>query len=152
LKIREVIMSSQIPDVQLDELALRLSDGTTINLSEIKEISSPEVFLGPPSHPIIMKITSLLEQGYGVVYVLYVTSLGSASKVIPTVDRSSASALAKKLNEAVSAAKKKNVISERVVVGECVKCQRQLRVKAHAVRSQMTLTCKCGYENKLKTD
>ena len=144
-------MSSQIPDVQLDELALRLSDGTTINLSDIREVSSPEVFSGSPTHPIIMKITSLLEKGYGVVYVLYVTGMGPASKIIPTVDRSSASALAKKLQEAARAAIKRNIVSEKVVVGECTKCQRQLRVKAHAVRPQMTLTCKCGYENKLKT-
>ena len=35
----------------------------------------------------------------------------------------------------------------RVVVGQCESCGRPLRVKAHAVRDGMHLTCKCGHAN-----
>jgi len=35
----------------------------------------------------------------------------------------------------------------RIVIGECETCHRPLRVKAHAVKSTMRLTCKCGHAN-----
>jgi hypothetical protein len=37
--------------------------------------------------------------------------------------------------------------SERVVVGRCEACQRELRVKSSALSLEMRLTCKCGHVN-----
>ena len=144
-------MGSRLPEIHIDESVVRFSDGPAINLADIKEVRAPNVVVGIPNHPITTTIASYVGQGYGVVYILYVTSQGPASKVIPTVDLAAASALAKRLQEAIAVAKKMKTTSKRVVVGECVHCHRQLRVRAHAVRPQMTLTCKCGQKNKLNT-
>ena len=40
--------------------------------------------------------------------------------------------------------------SNRIVVGECEVCHKPIRVKAHAVRTEMRLTCKCGHVNTIK--
>lgn len=37
--------------------------------------------------------------------------------------------------------------TQRVTVGTCTACGRDLRIKAHAVRPTLHLTCKCGAKN-----
>jgi hypothetical protein len=37
--------------------------------------------------------------------------------------------------------------TQRVTVGRCTACGRDLRIKAHAVRPTLHLTCKCGAKN-----
>ena len=38
---------------------------------------------------------------------------------------------------------------EKIVVGNCTACGRELRVKTSGVRSHMWLTCKCGHKNEI---
>ena len=56
-------MSSQVPEVEVDESAVRFSDGLVISLSDIKEVKAPKVVLGAPNHPLTIAIASYLEQG-----------------------------------------------------------------------------------------
>ena len=46
---------------------------------------------------------------------------------------------------------KKEASQGRVTVGKCSSCGRDLRVKAHAVRPTLHLTCKCGAKNLVTT-
>jgi hypothetical protein len=139
--------NTQAGTMRLSETSLEYADGIVIPLADIKEVSAPEVFIGHPNHPLTRAIQSELSAGHGVVYLVYVTKDGAATKVIPTVDRSAAVALAQQIKDAKAAANKQT--SDRVIVGECEQCHRPLRVKSHAVRAEMVLTCKCGQQNRV---
>lgn len=135
--------------IEIDESSLRFSDGFVINLLDIKDVRSAGTIIGAPSHPLMVSMASEIGKGNGVVYILYVTQQGPATQLISTIDPPSALSLAQRIQEAVAIARKKATTSERITVGECVHCHRPLRVKAHAVRPRMILTCKCGKQNKL---
>jgi hypothetical protein len=135
--------------IEINESSLRFDDGLVINLVDIKDVRSAGTVIGHPNHPLMVSIASELGKGHGVVYVLYVTRQGPATQLISTADPPSALSLAQRIQEAVAIARKEATSSERVTVGECAQCHRPIRVKAHAVRPQMILTCKCGHQNKL---
>jgi hypothetical protein len=138
--------------IEINESSLRLDDGQVINLSSIKEVKPADNIIGNPSHPLMISITNELGKGNGVVYLLYITPHGPETMLITTSDPSSAVVLAMQIKEAIEIAKKAGASIDRVTVGECTNCHRPLRVKANAVRSQMVLTCKCGYKNQIHTN
>ncbi len=141
--------NTQVGTLRLGEASIELADGTVIALTDIKEISAPEIVIGQSNHPLTSAINSELKEGHGVVYLLYITKDGASTKIIPTVDRSAAVALVKRIKDAKAAANRQT--SDRVIVGECTKCHRKLRVKAHALKTEMVLTCKCGQQNRVHT-
>lgn len=137
--------SGQLRAPQLRKTSIELSDGTIIQLSDIKKVSDCDLVLGAPNHPLVRAINAEIEQGHGVIYLLFVSENGPSSVVIPMVDRPAAIALAERIEIAKASLKKQS--STRVIVGECVECHRKLRVKEHAIKPEMILTCKCGKQN-----
>jgi hypothetical protein len=141
-------MNPQIGTLLLGDTSIKFADGTIIPLADIKEISAPENIIGHPDHPLVKAIKSELKEGHGYVYLVYITKDGPLTTIIPTVDHSAAVALAERIKDAKAAANKQT--SDRVIVGECTRCHRKLRVKAHAVKTEMVLTCKCGQQNRVR--
>lgn len=129
----------------ISETSIELADGTIIRLSDIKEISDCGVVLGAPNHPLVRAINAEIEQGHSVVYLLFVSENRPSSVVIPVVDRPTAIAIAEQIKIAKDSLKKQK--STRVIVGECAECHRKLRIKEHAIKPKMVLTCKCGKQN-----
>ena len=140
----------QVGAVQIGQDSIALADGTVIALSDIKEISAPQIVVGQPNNLLTRAIDDELKKGHGIVYILYVTKDGASTKIIPTVDRSAAVTLAERLKNAKASGNRQ--VSDRIVVGECIKCHRKLRVRAHAVKPEMVLTCKCGQQNRVYTN
>lgn len=137
--------SGQLSAPKLGKTSIELSDGTIIQLSDIKKVSDCDLVLGAPNHPLVRAIKAEIELGYGVVYLLFVSENGPSSAVIPMENRTAAIAFAERIEIAKSSLKKQ--FSTRVIVGECLKCHRKLRVRERAVKPEMKLTCKCGEQN-----
>lgn len=133
---------------QISETAVELEDGIIVPFSNIKEISDGRKVLGAPNHPLIKAINAEFDQGFEVVYILFVTKNGPSTAIIPVADHSSAVELIERIKSAKATLKKQK--SLKVIVGECAACHRKLRVKEHAVKPEMSLTCKCGEINKIR--
>jgi hypothetical protein len=140
----------KIGQVEITEALIRCADGTQIALADIRQVSAPRMVIGvdPRLQPGEMRH---VEGSGGVVSLLYAHGRSGppTQKLVATQSFEEADAIAAAIQQARKALKAADQGEGRVAVGECQSCHRPLRVKKHAIRREMSLTCKCGHANKL---
>ncbi len=140
----------KIGDVEITETSIRCGDGTLIALADLRQVSAPRMVIGvdPRLQPGEVQHR---EGSGGLVSLLYAHG-GSgppAQKLVATQSFEEADEIAAAIQQARKALKAAAPGEGRVAVGECQSCHRPLRVKKHAIKREMNLTCKCGHANKL---
>lgn len=118
---------------------------------DIREVSAPRVIVGvdPTLRP--GEVRSAQQPG-GAVVIKFAPGGAKGPpvvKVIPTESFEQADELVEEIQRARKALKSAQPAEARVVVGECEECHKPLRAKAHAIRKEMHLTCKCGHANRI---
>ncbi|MHC4062683.1 MAG: hypothetical protein ACYSR6_13930 [Planctomycetota bacterium] len=126
-------------------------DGTMISFSEMREVSAPKVLIGVDPRLASPQVESV--EG-GVLLIEYCQGSGGHrpdEKLIRTCSRDQAERILGEIQAArkVFRQRERGIEPgrERPVVGHCEKCGKPLRVRAHAVKGEMHLTCKCGQQN-----
>jgi hypothetical protein len=143
-------MSKVISGVEIGDTWLKCPDGTTIDLANIREVSAPKMIIGrdPSLQPGTIRTNDV---SGGVIHILYLPKgiNGQAARIMVRVSNyAHAEELVGEIQKARKQLKSGAEQDEgKVVVGECENCHRELRVKAHAVKKEMHLTCKCGHAN-----
>lgn len=141
-----------IGGVEVGDAYVKCPDGTNINLGDIRDVSAPRILIGVD--PSLLPGTIRTGEGPGAaVLIKHVPGVGGRpqDKLVPVSDFDQADEIVKEIQQARKRYKSTKVGGQpsqgRIVVGECENCHRPLRVKAHGVKREMHLTCKCGHVN-----
>ena len=136
--------------LMVDGESIRCSDGQTIPLADLRDVSAPRILIGvdPSLHSGEVSSGDLS----GAVVVLKYQRHGvkgpPLNKLVPVASFAEADEIVSRIQTARKSARQGDGAA-KVVVGKCEHCGRELRVKASAVRPSMNLTCKCGSVNRI---